>query len=80
VSPQSLCCSAGGLQDAEKRQNPAPWPFPQQVVYFQTGRPTAGASSTYLQDEKRIMALLMVMILRLPVYSALEWRIREGGR
>jgi len=49
-------------------------------VYFQTGRPTAGASSTYLQDEKRIMALLMVMILRLPVYSALEWRIREGGR
>jgi transposase len=36
------------------------------------------ASSIYLQDEKRIMALLMVMTLCLLVYSALEWRIREG--
>ena len=36
------------------------------------------ASSVYLQDEKRIMALLMVMTLCLLVYSALEWRIREG--
>jgi len=36
------------------------------------------ASSIYLQDEKRIMALLMVMTLCLLVYSALEWRIRDG--
>ena len=36
------------------------------------------ASSIYLQNEKRIMALLMVMALCLLVYSALEWRIREG--
>ena len=36
------------------------------------------ASSIYLQKEKRIMALLMVMTLCLLVYSALEWRIREG--
>lgn len=36
------------------------------------------ASSIYLQDEKRIMALLMVMTLCLLVYSVLEWRIREG--
>ncbi len=36
------------------------------------------ASSIYLQNEKRIMALLMVMTLCLLVYSALEWRIREG--
>jgi transposase len=36
------------------------------------------ASSIYLQDEKRVMALLMVMTLCLLVYSALEWRIREG--
>jgi transposase len=36
------------------------------------------ASSIYLQDEKRIMALLMVMTLCLLVYSALEWRIRKG--
>lgn len=36
------------------------------------------ASSIYLQDEKRIMALLMVMTLCLLIYSALEWQIREG--
>ena len=36
------------------------------------------ASSIYLQDEKRIMALLMVMTLCLMVYSALERRTREG--
>jgi transposase len=36
------------------------------------------ASSFYLQSERRIMALLMVMTLCLLVYSALEWRIREG--
>jgi transposase len=36
------------------------------------------ASSFYLQSERRIMALLMVMTLCLMVYSALEWRIREG--
>ena len=36
------------------------------------------ASAFYLQSERRIMALLMVMTLCLLVYSALEWRIREG--
>jgi transposase len=36
------------------------------------------ADPLYLQDEKRIMALLMVMTLCLLVYSALQWRIREG--
>jgi len=36
------------------------------------------ADPLYLQNEKRIMALLMVMTLCLLVYSALEWRIREG--
>ena len=38
------------------------------------------ASAFYLQSERRIMALLMVMTLCLLVYSALEWRIREGLR
>ena len=36
------------------------------------------ASSFFLESERRIMALLMVMTLCLMVYSALEWRIREG--
>lgn len=36
------------------------------------------ASSFFLESERRIMALLMVMTLCLLVYSALEWRIREG--
>ena len=36
------------------------------------------ADPMYLQDEKRIMALLMVMTLCLLVYSALQWRIRQG--
>ena len=36
------------------------------------------ARSFFLESEKRIMALLMVMTLCLMVYSALEWRIREG--
>ena len=36
------------------------------------------ASSFFLERERRIMALLMVMTLCLLVYSALEWRIREG--
>ena len=36
------------------------------------------ASFFYLQSERRIIALLMVMTLCLMVYSALEWRIREG--
>jgi transposase len=36
------------------------------------------ADPLYLQDEKRIMALLMVMTLCLLVYSALQWRIRQG--
>jgi len=36
------------------------------------------ADSLYLQKERRIMASLMVMTLCLLVYSALEWRIREG--
>jgi hypothetical protein len=31
-----------------------------------------------LQDEERIMALLMVVTLSLLVYSTLEWRIRKG--
>lgn len=38
------------------------------------------ASSLYLKNEKRIMALLMVMTLCLLVYAALEYRIREGLR
>jgi transposase len=38
------------------------------------------ATAFYLQSERRIMALLMVMTLCLLVYSALEWRIREGLR
>lgn len=36
------------------------------------------ASSLFLKNEKRIMALLMVMTLCLLVYAALEHRIREG--
>ena len=36
------------------------------------------ASSFFLESERRIMALLMVMTLCLLVYSALEWRIRNG--
>jgi transposase len=36
------------------------------------------ASSFFLESKRRIMALLMVMTLCLPVYSALEWRIRQG--
>jgi transposase len=36
------------------------------------------ADSLYLQSERRIMASLMIMTLCLLVYSALEWRIREG--
>jgi len=36
------------------------------------------ASSFFLESERRIMALLMVMTLCLLVYSALERRIREG--
>lgn len=36
------------------------------------------ASSIYLQGEKRVMTLLMALALCLLVYSALEWRIREG--
>jgi len=36
------------------------------------------ASSFFLESERRIMALLMVMTLCLLVYSALEWRIREA--
>jgi transposase len=36
------------------------------------------ADPLYLQDEKRIMALLMVMTLCLLVYAALQWRIRQG--
>jgi transposase len=36
------------------------------------------ADSLYLQKERRIMASLMIMTLCLMVYSALEWRIREG--
>ncbi len=36
------------------------------------------ASSFFLESERRIMALLMVMKLCLLVYSALERRIREG--
>lgn len=38
------------------------------------------ASSLFLKNEKRIMALLMVMTLCLLVYAALEHRIREGLR
>jgi transposase len=38
------------------------------------------ASAFYLQSERRIVALLMVMTLCLLVYSALEWRIRKGLR
>lgn len=38
------------------------------------------ATAFYLQSERRIMALLMVMTLCLLVYSALEWRIRKGLR
>lgn len=38
------------------------------------------ASSFFLKNEKRIMALLMVMTLCLLVYAALEHRIREGLR
>ena len=36
------------------------------------------ADSLHLQSERRIMASLMIMTLCLMVYSALEWRIREG--
>jgi transposase len=36
------------------------------------------ADPMYLQREERIMALLMVMTLCLLVYSALQWRIRQG--
>jgi transposase len=36
------------------------------------------ASSLFLESERRIMALLMVMTLCLLVYSALQWRIRQG--
>ena len=36
------------------------------------------ASSLFLESERRIMALLMVMTLCLLVYSALQWRIRKG--
>jgi transposase len=36
------------------------------------------ARSFFLESEKRIMALLMVMTPCLLVYSSLEWRIREG--
>jgi transposase len=36
------------------------------------------ADPLYLQEEERIMALLMVMTLCLLVYSALQWRIRQG--
>ena len=36
------------------------------------------ADSLYLQSERRIMASLWVLTLCLMVYSALEWRIREG--
>nr|WP_263842091.1 IS1634 family transposase [Salinibacter sp.] len=36
------------------------------------------ADSPYLQSKRRIMASLMIMTLCLLVYSALEWRIREG--
>lgn len=38
------------------------------------------ASSLYLKNETRVMALLMVMTLCLLVYAALEHRIREGLR
>lgn len=38
------------------------------------------ASSLFLKNEKRIMALLMVMTVCLLVYAALEYRIREGLR
>jgi len=36
------------------------------------------ASSLFLKSRRRIMALLMVMTLCLLVYSALQWRIRQG--
>jgi hypothetical protein len=36
------------------------------------------ADPLYLQEEERIVALLMVMTLCLLVYSALQWRIRQG--
>lgn len=36
------------------------------------------ADPLYLQEEERIMALLMVMTLCLLVYSALQWRVRQG--
>ena len=36
------------------------------------------ASSFFLESERRIMALLKAGTLCLLVYSALEWRIREG--
>jgi len=36
------------------------------------------ASSLFLESERRIMALLMVMTLCLLVYAALQWRIRQG--
>ena len=36
------------------------------------------ADPLYLQDEKRVMALLMAQALCLLVYSALQWRIRQG--
>ena len=36
------------------------------------------ADPMYLQDEKRVMALLMAQALCLLVYSALQWRIRQG--
>jgi transposase len=36
------------------------------------------ATSFFLESERRIMALLMVMTLCLLVYSSLEWRVREA--
>jgi transposase len=36
------------------------------------------ASSLFLENEKRIMAMLMVMTLCLMVYAALQYRIRQG--
>jgi transposase len=36
------------------------------------------ADPLYLQDEKRIMALLMTVNLCLLVYSVLQWCIRQG--
>lgn len=41
---------------------------------------TFGVSNVYLKSQKRIEALIMVMVLCLLIYSVLEWKLRRRLR